>query len=61
MEVGQTSQKSPEADGILQSLRSLSGSKMIIDEIEVWQQNRQPEVRKLNATQLGWISGMVNY
>ena len=36
MEVGQTSQKSPEADGILQSLCRLSGSKMIIDEIEVF-------------------------
>ena len=36
MELGQTSQKSPEADGILQSLRSLSGSKVIIDEFQVF-------------------------
>ena len=36
MEVGQTSQKSPEADCSPQSLRSLSGCEMIIDEFEIF-------------------------
>ena len=36
MELGQTSQKSPEADCSPQSLRSLSCCEMIIDEFEIF-------------------------